>query len=176
MSNDSNRAAGMAMNGSAGFADDEPALIDLAGGRLEVIARMGASDADTVLIRAHMAAGKVSPLHSHIDPELFYVLSGCVEAFVLDDKPGWHTIETGYGMLIVDGMKHAVRNTANQPADLMIVTNNRLARFFREAGTRATPGTEVALPTPEDIQRLIRVAETYGYWIASPEENTAVTG
>jgi hypothetical protein len=73
-------------------------------------------------------------------------------------------------------VKHAVRTTAYHPADLVLATNNRLARYFREAGRPVTPGAEPAPPTSEDIQRIIRVSEAYGYWIASPAESAAITG
>lgn len=47
---------------------------------------------------------------------------------------------------------------------------------FRRWWATATPGTELLPPTPDDIQRMVRVSEVYGYWIASPAENAAVTG
>ena len=37
-------------------------------------------------------------------------------------------------------------------------------------------GLAVLPPTPNDIQRMIRVSDAYGYWIASPGESAAVTG
>lgn len=159
-----------------GLTGGAPELIDMAGARFERVARMGTADADTVLFRARMAAGKVVPLHSHVDPECFYVLSGRIEVFLVDDTPGWRAVETGRSLLVADGLKHAVRNTADQPADIVLATNNRLARYFREAGRPVEPGAEVLPPTPDDIQRLIRVSETYGYWIASPAESAAITG
>jgi quercetin dioxygenase-like cupin family protein len=99
------------MNSNERFTGAEPELIDMAGARFEVIARMGATDADAVLFRARMMAGKVVPLHSHIEPECFYVLGGRIEVFVLNDMPGWRTVETGHSLYIADGVKHAVRNT-----------------------------------------------------------------
>lgn len=60
--------------------------------------------------------------------------------------PGWHKVETGRSLLVADGIKHAVRNSADRLADLIVV-----------------------------IQRLIRVADAYGYWIASPAESAAFT-
>ena len=66
---------------------------------------MGPEDADTVLFRTRMAAGKAVPLHSHVDPECFYVLSGGIEVFVLHDRPRWHTVETGRSLLVADGVK-----------------------------------------------------------------------
>jgi quercetin dioxygenase-like cupin family protein len=133
-------------------------------------------DTDTVLFRTRMAAGKTVPLHSHVDPECFYVLSGRIEVFLVGERPRWHVIEANHSLLIADGVKHAVRTTAHHPADLVLATNNRLARYFREAGRPVMPGAEPVPPTPEDIQRIIRVSEAYGYWIASPAESAAITG
>ena len=148
----------------------------MVGARFEAVARMGETDTDTVLFRTRMAAGKLVPLHSHIDPECFYVLAGSIEVFVVDASPGWQMIKAGRSVLIANGLKHAVRNMTDQPADLIVVTNNRLARYFREAGRPATPGTDLSPPAPEDIQRMMQVSNAYGYWIASPAESTAITG
>jgi quercetin dioxygenase-like cupin family protein len=150
-----------------------PELIDMVGARFEMVARMGTEDRDTVLFRTRMAAGKLVPLHSHIDPECFYVLSGQIEVFVVDQTPGWHVVEAGRSILLADGVKHVVRNSSGQPADLIVATNNRLARYFREAGRPAAAGSELTPPTPDDIQRLIRVSKVFGYWIATPDESAA---
>jgi quercetin dioxygenase-like cupin family protein len=157
-------------------ASNAPELIEMRGGRFEVVARMGIADTDTVLFRTRMAAGKTVPLHSHIGPECFYVLSGRIEVFLVGERPRWHVIEANHSVLIADGAKHAVRTTAHEPVDLVLATNNRLARYFREAGRPVMPGAEPVPPTPEDIQRMIRVSEAYGYWIASPAESAAITG
>jgi quercetin dioxygenase-like cupin family protein len=153
-----------------------PELIDMVGARFETVARMGDDDTDIVLFRTHMAAGKLVPLHSHIDPECFYVLTGSIEVFVVDHVSRWHTIETGHSLLIANGLKHAVRNMTDQPADLILATNNRLARYFREAGRPAAQGTDLLPPTPDDIQRMTRVSNAYGYWTATPAESAAITG
>jgi quercetin dioxygenase-like cupin family protein len=151
-------------------------LIDMVGARFETVARMGTTDVDTVLFRTSMPPRKVVPLHSHIDPECFYVLSGGIEVFMVDDMPSWQTLEKGQSLLLKDNIKHSVRNMANQPADLIVATNGRLARYFREAGRIAAPGSNILPPAPDDIQHMIRVTESFGYWISSPEESAAVTG
>jgi len=164
------------MNSNDGLTDGSPELIDMVGARFEKVASMGTSDADTVLFRTRMAAGRVVPLHSHMDPECFYVLEGRIEVFVVAGVPRWLEVGAGRSLLVADGLKHAVRNTSDQPADLILATNIRLARYFREAGRPARPGAELLPPTPDDIQRMIRVSDAYGYWIASPAESAAVTG
>jgi quercetin dioxygenase-like cupin family protein len=151
-------------------------LFDMMGARFEVVARMGADQNDTVLFRTRMAPGKLVPLHSHIDPECFYVLEGQIEAFVVDDAPDWRVVGAGESLLLADGVKHAVRNATEKTADIVLATNNRFAGFLAAAGRSATPGAAFAPPSPEDIQRVIRVSQDYGYWNASPAERAAVTG
>lgn len=85
----------------------------MVGGRFELVARMGTADADTVLFRTRMVAGKLVPLHSHIDPECFYILSGRIEVFVADERPRWQVAEANHSLLVADGVEHAVRNAVD---------------------------------------------------------------
>ena len=142
---------------------DGPEFIDMLGARFEVVARMGPRDGDTALIRARMVVGKTVPLHSHVDPECFHIISGEIEVFLAGEKPLWHVVETGQSLLVADGVKHAVRNKDGEPADLILATNNRLARYFREAGRPVTSSVESRPPSPEDVQRIIQVSKAYGY-------------
>jgi quercetin dioxygenase-like cupin family protein len=151
-------------------------LIDMMGARFEMVARMGSSQSDTVLFRTRMAPGKLVPLHSHTDPECFYLLEGKIEVFLVDDASKWHVVDTGQSLLVADGMKHAVRNTPDKAADILLATNNRFASFLSEAGRPVTSGAVFAPPSPEDIQRLMRVSQAYGYWNASPAESATTTG
>jgi quercetin dioxygenase-like cupin family protein len=151
-------------------------LIDMMGARFEMVARMGPNENDTVLFRTRMEPGKLVPLHSHIDPECFYLLEGQIDVFVVDGAPKWRMVETGQSYLVANGMKHAVRNAGEKTADIVLATNNRFASFLGEAGRSATPGAVFTPPTSEDIQRLMRVSQAYGYWIASSTESAAITG
>ena len=69
-------------------------MIDMVGARFEMVARMGITPGDTVLFRTRMAPGKLVPLHSHIDPECFYVLEGRLEVFLMDDVPKWNVVHS----------------------------------------------------------------------------------
>jgi Cupin domain len=80
-------------------------LIDMMGARFEMVARMGSEQRDTVLFRTRMAPGKLVPLHSHIDPECFYVLAGRLEVFLVDEASKWRWVETGQSLLIENGIK-----------------------------------------------------------------------
>jgi quercetin dioxygenase-like cupin family protein len=93
------------MSSDDGLTRGAPDLTDMIGARFEVIARVGTGDADTVLFRTCMAPGKVVPLHRHIGPECFYVLSGRIEVFMVDNIPCWQSVKTGRSLLITDGVK-----------------------------------------------------------------------
>ena len=71
------------------------------------------------------------------------------------------------------GAKHAWRNRSTEPAVSLLVTTAKLGRFLRDVGTRVAPGTAPtgAAPAPEALERFLAVAERYGYWNATPEEN-----
>ena len=155
---------------------DLPELIDMLGARFEMAASMGTGEADTVLFRTRMAPGKLVPLHSHHDPECFYVLDGGIEVFTVGPQQHWQALEVGRSLLVADGVRHAVRNLTDRVADLIVMTNGRLARFLSEAGRPAGVGTELSPPNADDLQRMVRVTEAYGYWMASPAESVAVTG
>jgi quercetin dioxygenase-like cupin family protein len=102
------------------------------------------------------------PLHSHPEPETFLMLDGGVEGLT---ATGWVAIGEGDVFHVPGGVPHAFRNHADRPATMLIATSQRLARFFREV---AGP------PTPEAIARFLAVAERYGYWNATPEQNAEV--
>ena len=99
---------------------------------------MGADLNDIVLFRTRMAPGKLVPLHSHIDPECFYVLDGQIEAFVVMRRQRWRVVGAGQSLLLADGVKHALRNGSEKTADIVLATNNRFAGFLTEAGRSAT--------------------------------------
>jgi quercetin dioxygenase-like cupin family protein len=62
-----------------------------------------------------MEPGKLVPLHSHIDPECFYLLEGQIDVYVVDDAPKWRMVETGHSYLVSNGVKHAVRAVFTPP-------------------------------------------------------------
>lgn len=157
----------------AGGGEDHD-VIDMIGGRLEIVARADAPSADAMILRGAIAPGGGVPLHSHVDYECFHVLSGRLDVFV--EQRGWTTVEAGRSAVVAKGERHALRNTTTEPVELAMVTNNRLARFFQEAGTPGVRGEAPAAPTQEKIERLLAVGARYGYWLAGPEEHAAITG
>lgn len=151
----------------------EPATVDMGGSRMELVVRIGPPAGDIVLLRVRLKPNSMVPLHSHSDPEGFYVLSGCMEVFLDDDRPGWRVVKSGEGISPAVGLRHAVR-TGPEGVDLILTTNNRLATFFLEAGTPVSRDAPNGPPTPEALDRIARVAEKFDYWLASATESAAV--
>ena len=150
------------------------ATVDMGGSRMELGVRIGPPASDIVLLRVRMEPDSRVPLHSHADPEGFYVLSGRMDVFLDDDTPGWRVLESGEGISPAQGVRHAVR-TGPGGADLILTTNNRLATFFLEAGTPVSRDASRGAPTREALDRIARAADKFGYWLASPAENASLT-
>jgi quercetin dioxygenase-like cupin family protein len=123
------------------------------------------------VMRGTVSPGVVIPLHSHADPEIFYVLNGSLEVF---QSKGWQTVSTGAVVSIPGNVRHALRNTSPSPTTLITVSKQELYSFFRELAQPFDPNSPPAPPTPNEMQQLFRVAKKYGYWLASRDENAAI--
>jgi len=123
------------------------------------------------VMRGMVPSGVVIPLHSHADPEIFYVLNGSLEVFQAE---GWQTVTAGEVVSIPGNVRHAVRNTSPSPITLITVSKQELYSFFRELARPFDPNRPPAPPTPEEMQQLFNVAEKYEYWLASRDENAAI--
>ena len=148
---------------------NEMEWVDVLGPRIRAISSKTVSDSDYCIIDAVIAPGVLIPLHSHDDRETFYILSGAAEGF-LDGR--WHRLEAGGILDIKGGEKHAWRNISSDDAHLLLVTTMRMKQFFDEIGR---PVSHVPAPlTPEALRHLLEVAERYGYWLATPQENLSI--
>src|ERR1700675_1626525 len=123
------------------------------------------------VMRGTVPSGVVIPLHSHADPEIFYVLNGSLEVFQAE---GWQTVTTGEVVSIPGNVRHALRNTSPSPITLITVSKQELSSCSRELARPFDPNSPPAPPTPEEMQQLFSVAEKYEYWLASPDENAAI--
>jgi len=127
------------------------------------------------VMRGTVPSGVVIPLHSHADPEIFYVLNGSLEVFQAEGpSEGWQTVTAEEVVSIPRNVRHALRNTSPSPLTSIIVSKQELHSFFRELTRPFDPNSPPAPPTPEEMQRLFSVAERYEYWLASPDENAAI--
>jgi quercetin dioxygenase-like cupin family protein len=127
------------------------------------------------VMRATVPPGVVIPLHSHADPEIFYVLNGSLEVFQAEGpSEGWQTVTAEEVVSIPGNVRHALRNTSPSPITAITVSKQELCSFFRELARPFDPNSPPAPPTPEEMQHLFSVAQKYEYWLASPDENAAI--
>ena len=126
------------------------------------------------LYRGTLRPGIVVPLHSHAEPEIFYVLEGDLEVYQESGaRQGWSTSRAGNVIAVPGDVKHALRNTSSSPATTVLVTQDQLYGFFREV-SKPLDDQPSAPPSPEEMQRLFVAAARYAYWMGSPEENAAI--
>jgi quercetin dioxygenase-like cupin family protein len=127
------------------------------------------------LMRAIIAPGIAIPLHSHADPEVFFILEGTLEFLQHDsDSSRWLTASSAEVICIPGGVKHALRNSSSAPVTVLLATTPNIYGFFRELEKPFHPDEPAGPPTPEDMQHLLTLAAKYNYWIASPQENAAI--
>jgi quercetin dioxygenase-like cupin family protein len=127
------------------------------------------------LFKGILPPGVVIPLHSHAEPEVFYVLEGSLEVYRESGQPqGWSTAQPGGVLAIPGNVKHALRNSSSIPTTVLLVTQDELYNFFRSIAKPLEAGQMPAPPSPEDMQELFVAAAKYHYWMGSPEENATI--
>ena len=150
----------------------ERVVLDLVGPEIEPLTTV--EEDSYCVMKGNIPPGVSVPLHSHADPESFYVVSGEGQFLVEDNgNRDWRTVRQGDFVQIHGNAKHAWRNLSDRPMEALITTTPRLGKALREMGVTGN-GHERPLPTREDIERLAQITERYGYWMASPDENAAV--
>jgi quercetin dioxygenase-like cupin family protein len=127
------------------------------------------------LIRGTVPPGVAVALHSHSDPELFYILEGSMEIFQSKEgASGWKSAGVGAVVAIPCKVKHALRNTSPLQAIMVIVTTSKLYEFFSEVSKPFDPKRRPAPLTLDEMRVFFRTVAKYGYWMGSPEENAAI--
>ena len=103
------------------------------------------------VLKGTIPPGMSVPLHSHPEPESFFVVSG--KGKVLTERDGrlkWVDVKPGDFIHIPGGAKHAHRNTSSEPLVELATTNTTLGQFFLEVGRPSRPGHP--LPPPSAIR------------------------
>jgi quercetin dioxygenase-like cupin family protein len=159
------------------IAPDKNALarpLDVLGPTIEILTSPSERDAVYCVIKGVIPPGVSVPLHSHADPESFFVASGSAQIlFGEDNHLQWVNVAAGDFVHIPGGMKHAHRNPSAEPVVEILTTTPRIGRFFQEVGRVIEPGIPPRPPTREEIERFQQAAARYGHWMASPAENAA---
>jgi quercetin dioxygenase-like cupin family protein len=120
------------------------------------------------LVECTLPAGRGAPLHTHRrEDETFHVVEGEVAFSV-----GGQAIHAQPGSVVFAprGVAHGFHNVGAGAARLLCAAMpGGLERFFTEAGVPAQDRTSLPpLPTPEDIERLLRAAPIHGIEVHEP--------
>jgi quercetin dioxygenase-like cupin family protein len=127
------------------------------------------------IVRMIVPPGVAIPLHSCADPEVFYVLEGTVEFLQYEgDSSRWLTANSGDLVCAPSDVKHAFRNNSSAPVTYLVASTPNPYNFLNELKESFHPDPSAGSPTPEEMQRLLTLVAKYNYWVASPEENTAI--
>jgi len=127
----------------------------------------------TSVTRGFLPAGMIVPLHSHVEPEMFYVTEGSFEIYREGD--GWTKLQADDVFTVPMNIKHALRNTSELPCTVLLIASGaELNQFFRAVAQPIERDWTPAPPTPAQMEQLCAAAAKYNYWMASPEENAAI--
>jgi len=160
--------------GSSVVRDGDVDTIQVLGASVGILLGPSADDNSKCVLKGVIPSGVTVPMHSHDATEVFYILSGKIDVLIeTDGKLRWE--EAGPGDLVETPgeTRHAFRNRSQDAVKTLVVTTSRHGRYFQDIGTDAK-ARESGAPTQEEIQRFIEIAERYGYWLATPEENASV--
>ena len=69
--------------------------------------------------------------------------------------------------------KDGFRKRSQHPVIHLVTTTSKLGRFSQEVGS-VIRGERVSPPSPDEIERFIKTAKRYGYWLATPEETASL--
>jgi len=156
-------------------ASEKQQMFAVVGTLLQFVSTPEQSQSKIAVMRGGIPAGAVIPLHSHSDPEIFYIHDGSMEVFQDDgESHGWAKAGPGDVVTIAGGNRHAIRNTGSTNVACVLVSEDKLYRFFRELGIPIEQGAEAPAPSEAIMMKLFEIAAKYGYWIGSPADNEAI--
>ncbi len=110
------------------------------------------ADVPFVMVDVTIPPGSGVPPHMHPSPETFRVLSGCV-TFWRIGSTGPEEIAAGPGDVVAvpSGEPHGYRNSGSEPAEVMVILDNRMISFFRSL---ASDAPLIGPPTPDVLARV----------------------
>lgn len=103
------------------------------------------------------------------------MISGSVEGLVYRSESfEWVRLHAGDVFHVPPHAKHAWRNSGQTGAEMVLISTSTMGRFFQELGKPLRLGVPPAPPTRDELTRFMRLAERYGYWNGTAEENARV--
>ena len=143
---------------------------DILGVELNWLVPLAATEDRYCMLAARIPHGVGIPPHRHPDQEAFYVLAGAPEfAAETGGKLKWAKAEPGELINVEADALHGFRNTSGADVRILITCTEGLGRFFDEAGAPLAEGEEPnTQPTPEQVGRVLSIAEKHGQRFAIP--------
>ncbi len=147
--------------------------VDLFGPMVELLTSPEAANDAFCVLKGVIPPGRAVPLHSHSDPEDFFIISGEVQALRQGEQGyEWLAAKAGDYLHVPGGARHAWRNASSESMVALIITTPKLGRYFLEAGRPLSSASQPL--SSEDNARHAALSAKYGYWDATPAENAAV--
>jgi mannose-6-phosphate isomerase-like protein (cupin superfamily) len=147
-----------------------PKIFVFLGVQMKILLSSADTGGQLAMVEGTTRAGGDGGLHVHLhEDESMHLLEGRLEVTigekVFDFKPG-------ESYFAPRGIPHRLRNRENAPArSLMISSPSTFDEFVARAGVPVIDGEAPppdAAPTPEQIQRLLALAEQFGIQILEP--------
>ena len=158
----------MASGDTGGYA--APAVLDVLGLGVEVLAEAGSDADDACLMRGCFPPGAEVPLHSHADREVVHVLDGELQvAMGAAGEAAWTTVGVGGTVQVPSNVLHAIRNPGSVPTTALLVGTRRIAGLFREVGVlpdAVPPGA----PSLDRLHAFAAAARAHGFTLAEARE------
>ena len=154
-------------------ASNEKDVFAVLGTLLQFLSTPNQNGDDISVMMGSIPSGVVIPLHSHADPEIFYILEGTVEVYV-GSQNLWRLMKTGDVLTIPGNVRHALRNSSTSMMKTFMVSKKNIYSFFRELARPLAAAGTLPLPASNEMSALFQAAAKYGYWLGSPGENAAI--
>jgi quercetin dioxygenase-like cupin family protein len=130
----------------------------LGGVEVANIAVSGEQDGDIALLWSKIPSGGRVPLRSYAETMTICPIDGAIEIWQ-NDGGGWRTIAPGHVQEVRGGVLHEMHNRPGAPCQLVIITQQRVLRFFEEACAPVAEGLDEAAAS----ERFQAVAARFAY-------------
>ena len=114
-----------------------PETVNLPGMPLDVLARLGNTDADLVLLRGSLASGSSLNLHSQGDPGCLFVIDGELEVAHAEMPDTWKRLCPNQAIAVEPAARYTARACGPTPINLLMVTTMRIVRKFATVSSTA---------------------------------------